>query len=570
MATSKKNTKPINAQQTEQEFVGKVYSLFEEFRSAYAAEWERLTRNDRLYLGRHWDDAGELQTNNSDPKPVTPVIHSTVENLKADLMDYFPKAIIQPENPSDKEIAEVVGALIAQNHDAINYRNEYVKACHDLLVGGYCVQEVGYDTAANKNIGSAFIRYIDQHNILFDPQCVNIQEGRAVFKIAPKTIESLEQRYPDKKGAFATDEYQLDMDSNVNYDASKSVLCIEYWWREYDTSAALWRVHMALVAGRQLLEDSRRAKPDGYIGTGEYPFVVTSLYRRKNSPLGYGVPDMYGDGQKYADKLDQIVLKNARMASHNKMLVTHSSGFDVDDLRDWAKDVHQGDSLTGVTWFTNPPLPQYLLQLPSLMRNGIKDDSGANDFSRGNTSSGVTAASAIAALQEAASKRSRMIVGLMHEAFRDAVRYEIEFEREFNILPREVLVTVDGEQHPAAFESALLTRHTELGNDVPIEFLVSIKVERDNKWSTVAHNELILQMVQLQVLNPQQALELMVFEGKEQILHRAKVQQPSPEQMMEQMEAEQASAEQAAMENAMSQLPPPEQMGTQSQEIVTA
>ena len=46
---------------------------------------------------------------------------------------------------------------------------------------------------------------------------------------------------------------------------------------------------------------------------------------------------MFATQQLYADKLDQIVLKNALMASHNKLLITGASGFDADDLRDGSK-----------------------------------------------------------------------------------------------------------------------------------------------------------------------------------------------------------------------------------------
>ena len=542
----------------EEELVSKAYELFEEFNKAYESEWQRLDRNEKLYLGKHWEEMGSTDT---DIQPMTPVVQSTAENLKADLMDNYPEAIIQPESPLDREIAEVVNALIKQNHDAMGYVKEFRNLTHDLVVGGYCVQESGYDPNANRGIGSAFIRYVNNHNILVDPQVTDIQDGRAVFKIAPRTINWLEQRYPDKQGKFQHDQYDLGTDAQLVYDKDKSVLQIEYWWREYSEEQGRWLVHMALLAGRQLLEDSRTEKPEGYFSVGEYPFVVTPLIRRKNSALGYGMPDSFGTMQMYADKLDQIALKNAAMASHNKLLLTEGSGFDADDLKDWDKEVHVGQSLGGITWFSTPPLPQYTVQAPAAMRQSIKEESGANDFSRGNTASGVTAASAIAALQEMSSKRSRMIAQQLHEAFKQAVRYEIEFEREFNVLPREVLLTVDGQQKTATFESAMMTRHTENGNNVPIEFFVSIKVQRENRWSVMAHNEVIMQMAQIGALTPQQTIELMIFEGKEELLNKSRQQQrmPSPEDIA----MEEAAMEQTALDDAMAQLPQPEQMNNQ-------
>jgi hypothetical protein len=142
---------------------------------------------------------------------------------------------------------------------------------------------------------------------------------------------------------------------------------------------------------------------------------------------------------------------------------------------------------------------------------------------------------------------------MVWEDYKQLVRYEIEFEREFNTLPREVLLTIDGQQQTATFESAIMERESALGNDVPIEFMISIKVERENRFTTTAQNELVLQMVQLGVIQPQQAVELMVFEGKETLLRKSQQMGPSPEEqaMM------QAQEQQAAMDEEIASLPQP-------------
>lgn len=57
----------------------------------------RLARCERIYHGDHWQDVPE--THKGEPRPVTPVIQSTVENIRADLMDSFPEAIITCRRP---------------------------------------------------------------------------------------------------------------------------------------------------------------------------------------------------------------------------------------------------------------------------------------------------------------------------------------------------------------------------------------------------------------------------------------------------------------------------------------
>mgnify|MGYP001225733663 CR=1 FL=1 len=503
----------------------RAYGLFREFRGAYAAEWQRLERCERMYRGEHW--YGVPATDRNEPRPVTPIIQSTVENVKAELMDRVPEAVIAPESPRDAEVARVIEAIVKQNHDADGYVKEYRKLVHDLLVGGYCVQEVGYDNSLNGGLGGAFIRHVDSRSILFDPLAADAQESRAVFKISLKTREYLNARFPEQAPFLSADAFGTPdavEDEILRGDRKDAMLFIEYWWRGYDAETDRSSVHMAQIAGNRVLTDSRDVKPDGYFEHGLYPFVLTSLFVRKGSCLGLGFVDMFETQQRYADKLDQIVLKNALMASHNKLLVTESSGFDAEDLRDWSKEVHRGESLNGVTWFSTPPLPAYVIGYIESIRESIKQESGANDFSRGMAAGGVTAASAISALQEMSNKRSRMIARMLHESFRDAVRLEIEVEREFNFFTRSVNVTVDKETREYTFESAMLMRRAPGNALLPVEFYISVKAQQETRYTAMSQNELVLRMLQAGMMRPEQAVELMTFEGKDQLLKQLREQ----------------------------------------------
>lgn len=500
----------------------KAYSLFLSFKNAYMAEWQRLDECERLYRAEHWQNVAQLDPN--EPRPVTPILHSTIENVKADLMELMPEAVIRPENGKDDRIARIVEAVIARNHDTAGFPLEYQRLVHDLLVGGYCILETGYDGAQNGGLGGAFMRRVDKRAILFDPLAEDIQEGRAVFKISLKTKDWIKSRYPEH-APFLTDDLYMNEapeDALIRGDRRDSLLLIEYWWREYDSASEMSRVHMALLGGGRVLKDSRDVKPQGYFAHGKYPFVLTALFPREGSALGFGLCDLFAPLQRYADKLDQIVLKNAFMASHNKMLVTEASGFDSDDLRDWSKEVHRGESLNGITWFSTPPLPAYLLSYIAQMRENIKEESGANDSSRGNTRQGVTAASAITALQEASTKRARMAATELYEAFRQAVRMEIDVEREFNFFLRPVTIITDGQPEEVLFDSALLMESGAGEVEFPIEFYISVKAARQNRFAAAAQNELILKLVQAGALPAQQAVELMSFEGKDQVLKQMK------------------------------------------------
>ena len=99
-----------------QRLADRAYELFREFRSAYTGEWQRLNNCERMYRGDHWHDVPMADP--KEPRPVTPVIQSTVENISAELMDRIPEAVIAPETPEDAQLARVLEAVIRQNHDA--------------------------------------------------------------------------------------------------------------------------------------------------------------------------------------------------------------------------------------------------------------------------------------------------------------------------------------------------------------------------------------------------------------------------------------------------------------------
>ena len=183
-----------------------AYRLFTEYRSAYAAEWRRLENCERMYRGDHWHDVPVTDPN--EPRPVMPVIQSTVENIGAELLDRIPEAVIAPESPDDADVARVVEAVIRQNHDASSYAAEYRAVVHDLLVGGYAVQEVGYDSGLNGGLGGAFIRAVDNRSILFDPLVTDIQDSRAIIKFSRRSLAYMAEHFPKDAPYLAADAYQ--------------------------------------------------------------------------------------------------------------------------------------------------------------------------------------------------------------------------------------------------------------------------------------------------------------------------------------------------------------------------
>ena len=537
------------------EFVEAVYSLFDEFKQDYQhTEWPRLDDCETMYRGDHWHDVPPREIN--EPRPVTPIIFSTIENLRADLNDEYPEAIVKPEEAGDELFAKVVTASLRQVLEATDYEKEYTKFVRDFLVDGWGVQETGVDATLNFGASGAFLRHVSNKNIMFDPHCADIQAGRAVFKFDKLPADWFRQHYPEfypymLDDATTVDQTHQDYTNTVVADDREYFILIEAWFRVFDPKSNRYRVHMAKVAGQQLLENSYIAKPEGYYLHGEYPFVVTPLYEQKGSPLGLGVVDMFKSAQQYSDKIDQIVLKNALTAGHNRIFAMEGS-CDIDDLKDYSKEVIVTQAAPGsvMQWMQDRPLPSHIVAYMQQMRQSIKEESGSNDFSRGNVSSGVTAASAITALQAMSSKRSRLEAQRIHSGFRTAVRQLLEVMREFDVYPRSVTITINGE--PRRVDVPDIMRQSLESGIAPVETKVSIKPVRQTRFETMAQNELALQLFSMfqGQLDPQAAVELLEFDGKEIFLEKVRAMQAeSIARLMQQLEQTTAAAQQYEAEN---------------------
>lgn len=533
-------------------FVETIYKLFFNFRDTYQKkEWPRLDANEQIYKGDHWYDI--KVKNESDPQPTTPVIFSTIENIRADLTDEYPEATIKPETPRDEVLAKILTEVVAQSVEACDYDREYDYLTHDLLVGGWMVQEVGWDRTLNSGLGGSFIRWVSNKNFMYDPYCVDIQDSRIVFKFDRLPETWFREHYPKQYKNMSDDietvgQKHGEFSNTISPDGTDYLILIEAWIREYDGERH--SIHMVKLAGGCVLENSYIAKPGGYFAHGMYPFIITPLYEQKGTSLGLGVVDMFKSAQQYSDKIDQIILKNALTAGHNRFMVMEDS-VDVGDLKDYSKEVivTNGPPSSVMSWIQDRPLPGHMLAFANQMRAYIKEESGSNDFSRGNVSSGVTAASAITALQEMSSKRSRMEARRVHYGFKQAIRMMIEVIRDFEVTPRILPITMDGEPTAIAIAGEM---YRGLGDGLPIEFSVSIKPTRETRYSKLAHNQTLLEFMAMfqGQLDPLIMLEALDIPEREAILEKMRAAQNAGMNALQQQVAElSAMVEQMSGEN---------------------
>jgi hypothetical protein len=506
-------------------FIDAIYDLYNEFEEDYFhKEWQRIDDNVKIYQGTYWDDAPDEGPNK--PKPSIPIITSCIENIHSDLMDELPTAVIEPDMAEASILARVLTKVLEQEQDACEFETQYSQFAHDFLQDGWAVFETGYDPYMNRGKGGTYIRYINNKNFLCDPQALEMQDGRACFVIDKKPYDWFRQHYPEQfpfmhgGEVVSRDENHDKYDKTVTPSINKSFRVLEMWVKEYDAKSEKTKVHFVKVAGGQVLENSADAYPNGYYIHGQFPFEIRTLYAQKGSPLGLGICDLFKDTQRYADKICAILLENALRAARPRLFVNKDM-VDIDDARDFTKSVvgvnGAPDGL--VKWMETQPLPSYMMNFMQLLQSSIKNEAGSNDQSRGQTGGGVTAASAITALQDMSTKRSRKEAMELACAFKNCCRMQIEIMRDRNIVTRNVPLTVNGQVQILPFDNRSFN---EEPGDMPIEFYIKIKTARQTRFSKMSHNELILQFMNYfqQTADPLIMMEALELDNKETVIDK--------------------------------------------------
>ena len=155
----------------------------------------------------------------------------------------------------------------------------------------------------------------------------------------------------------------------------------------------------------------------------------------------------------------------------------------------------------------------------------MKETAGNRDVMGGGTAGGVTAATAIAALQEAGGKLSRNMIDDGYEAFSQVLTLCIELVRQFYSMPRQFRLLGRGaEQEFRMYDNGgMQPRLMEMGGYRVPEFDLEIAAQDETPYKTMEYNQLALQLFQMGFFRADMAeqslrcLDLMEFKNKDQL-----------------------------------------------------
>lgn len=521
------------------EDVHNANAVLKKYRQGKMALENRLKENVKWFRERHWDVVGRSQ-DNGDPHPTSAWLFNSCANKHADFMDNYPSPVVLPREAADKQDAETLTSILPVIMEQNEYEQTYDDICWDSIISGMDVQGVFWDKNKLNGLGDIAVRAIDPLNLFWEPGCTDIQKSANVFHVELRDAESLKRQYPqlaEVAGLNGANEIYARYANDESIDDSDKALVVDWYYKRVNGNGKTVLHYCKYCAGKVLWasENVPEYAERGYYDHGRYPFVVSGLFPIKDQLGGFGYIDIMKSPQIYIDKLDQSLLKNTVMGAKPRYWVRNDGSVNEEEYADLSKTfVHftgSGNPADSIFQIQPTELNPYAVTMRENKVNELKETSGNRDFSQGGTASGITAASAIAALQEAGSKLSRDMIKEKYRATRQVYEMCIELVRQFYTDERTFRITgKQGQTEFVKFSGAQIgLKQTGdafmTATRLPV-FDVSVVAQKSSPFSTVVQNERAKELYSAGFFNPQMAdqalmcLEMMSFEGIEEVKNK--------------------------------------------------
>lgn len=448
-------------------------------------------------------------------------------------MDNYPAPNILPHEESDQQeaatLSSIVPVVLAQN----NFEDTYSDVEWRRAIAGTGFYKVMWDAKKLNGLGDISVVQTDILNLFWEPGIVDLQASHNMFHVELMANEDIEEQFPQAKGKLSTptvtvSEYVWDDTIDTT---GKSAVVDWYYKRSANGKTVLH--YCRYVNDVVLYSSENEGLENGYYEHGKYPFVAAALYPIEGTLAGYGYIDIGKGTQTEIDMINNAVVQNTMYNATPRYFVRQDGQVNEDEYREWKKHfIHVGgnlgaDAIRPVD--TNDVNGNYI-EFLNMKIQELKEVSGNRDVSNGSTSGGATAASAIAALQEAGAKLDRDVNKGSYRAFREVVYMVIELIRQFYDQPRQFRITGEnGEMEFATYSNANIRPQQQLilGQDYGYrtpEFDIEVTAQKSSPYQKQTQNELMLQFYQLGFFNPEMAdqslaaLKGMDFDRKQEIV----------------------------------------------------
>ena len=522
------------------EQVAKATALLQRYKTGKAALDKRIVDNELWFRMQHWDNY-KNEMMEGKPKPSSGWLFNSIANKHADAMDNYPEPNVLPRAADDEQTAKVLSKILPVLLEQAEYEQVYSDTWWRKLKQGTGVKGIFWDPGLRNGVGDISIKSMDLLMMYWEPGVMDIQDSPNLFSLAVADNEQLKAQYPQLEGHTGSTLEVAKYIHDQSIDTSDKSVVVDWYYKKAREDGPPLLHYCKFCNGVVLYasENDPALADRGFYDHGKYPFVFDTLFVEEDSPAGFGYIDVMKDTQTAIDEMNHAMDENVKLAAKQRFVLSDTAGVNEKELADFSKDiVHVVGRLNSDSFMplqTNV-LSGNCMNYRDARVSELKEVSGNRDVSQGGTTSGLTAASAIAALQEAGSKLSRDMLKSAYRAFAKECYLIIELMRQFYDEQRVYRITGEsGGVEYATFSAQMLrgvpggvVGGVQLGDHEPV-FDITVSAAKKSTFSRLSQNETAKECYQMGLFAPANAdaalavLDMMDFEGIEKV--RERVQQ---------------------------------------------
>ena len=538
------------------EEVQKASQILRKYKEGKSRLEQKIIANEQFWKLRQWN---YMNDGKNDFKPATSWLWSCIQSRYSDAMDSYPTCNFMPRQQDDKAEAKKLSSIVPVILEQNRYEDVYSDIVWYTLKHGGSVQGVFWDGSKHNGLGDVNVRKIDIINLFWEPGITDLQESTNLFNTELVSNAMLEQKYPQCVGKLGGQNITLAKylyDDHV--DTSDKSVVVDWYYHTYVkgkktlqyvkfvNDIVLYATENEITRPEKVVVDPETGIPltipqgqsmaeRGLYDHALYPFVSMALYPVEGSICGYGLTDIGRDTQLIIDKLNKAITDNSITGSTPRYFTKDDGSVNEEEYADLSKPfIHVQGNLgeENIRPVDTMNLDGIYVNFLQQKIEELKYVTSNQDSNNGVAPSGVTAASAIAALQETAGKNARSSNKTFHRAFREVCYQITELIRQFYDIPRTFRINPDGmnEQFVTYDNSGLVPQQQMvMGNDMGLrvpEFDIEVTSEKSNPYKKMEINELALSFYNAGFFNPQMTdqalacLNMMDFIRKEEVMQK--------------------------------------------------
>jgi hypothetical protein len=429
---------PTPEEQQELKVVRKLFSDAKRFKDQYSYKWLDWYK---MFRGKQWKEQRPTYRHSE----VLNLLFQTIQSQVPILTDTRPKFEFMPQEPGDYELAEILNEVAQADWIKKNWMYQLTEILYEGYLYGTGISCLKFDPDKNTIVYDS----ADPFYSFPDPCAKDVNDRSRYFIYAePMAIAEIKRKWPEtgkyvkpdlidimqgNKTDIGPMRYKSPTDSRTfvesdggymsDYQEKDKALVMHTWMQcdEYEEVleefadphtgdiSSVTKHQLKFPNGKVIVVASGVVLSSGQnpYEHAEFPYQRWQNYILPREFWGVSECEPLEGPQKTFNKIISFVLDTLTLMGNPIWVVDNTAGVDTDNLVNRPGVVIEKEPGSTVQRVEGVQLQPYIMALIDKYKEWFDQIAGSNDVTRGLNPTGVTAASAIESLQNAAQTRIR-------------------------------------------------------------------------------------------------------------------------------------------------------------------